>query len=93
MDTVNRVRVIVVNESFLNSILRDATTFGFLLLCIWASWKSDNLFWQFILGAIGFLWIITQLKAVLNSGDIKKFHSLNAAHRWLSERVKKEAAQ
>jgi len=92
MNTDKEVKLILIKENLIHSFLKDLTTFGFLLLCIWASWKSDNLFWQFMLGAMGFFWVIIRIKAALNSEHVKKFYSFNEAHIWLSEKIKTEAA-
>jgi len=92
MNTEKRTQFIIIKQSLLHSLLSDLTTFGFLLLCIWASWKSDNLFWQFMLGAMGFFWVIIRIKADFNSEYVHKFHSLDEAHHWLTEKIKTEAA-
>jgi len=93
MNADKKIECIVIEKSLVHGFLSDLTTFGFLLLCIWASWKSDNLFWQFSLGTMGFFWVVIRIKNALNSERVKRFYSLNEAYLWLSEKIKKEAAQ
>jgi len=92
MNIIEKPQIIFIEESLLESLLKDLVSFGLLLLCIWASWKSDNLFWQFVLGAIGFLWIVQRIQIATDTGNVKKFYSLNKAYYWLSTKIKTEAA-
>ncbi|BBA31978.1 uncharacterized protein sS8_0860 [Methylocaldum marinum] len=65
-------------ESLMESILKDAATFGFLLLCIYVS--RDSAWWTFATGTMAVLMIGT--KAHLASNRAFKFRTTAEIKAW-----------
>jgi len=82
-------KTIIIQESTAQSILSDFFTFGSLLLCIWASWKIDSAFWQFILGTMWIAWLIAKV-ARSDEKNYRKFCSFEEAHEWLEAQIGKK---
>jgi len=79
-------QTIIVKESMMQSMVSDFFTFGALLLCIWVSWKTDSLFWQFILGSLWLAYLIAKV-VMFDASNYKKFRSYEEAHAWLGKQI------
>lgn len=65
-------------ESLIESILRDAVTFGFILLCIYCSHGSN--WWTFFCGSVALLFLSG--KAVSSASKTKRLSSKAEAIKW-----------
>lgn len=79
--------VIVFKESLAQSLASDLATFGFLLLCIWASQGSR--WWTFFTGALFLLFIVARIP--INSSLSRKVYS-TADLRKLADEIDRDAA-
>lgn len=72
--------VIIYKESLAQSIISDISTFGFLLLCIWASWGSTG--WAFLSACLFLVFVVA--KASLFARDSRiEFHSFDDMQAWI----------
>ena len=73
--------VIIFKESLAESIIADAATFGFMLLCIWASQGST--WWTFATGAMFLLFVISRVAQAAGAERTKRFYSFDEMREWL----------
>lgn len=71
--------VVEKTESVLESLIKDAATFGFILLCIYVSWRADSVWWTFFTGSVAALWIF----GIGQIAGAKKFRSIEELRKWL----------
>jgi len=83
-----RKSITLVTETLGRSLLSDAGTFGFMLLCIWLSSKTESLLWTITLFVLAVVAILA--KAVLAKGDIHYFASAKEARNWLDRKLLEE---
>lgn len=67
------------SETILDSWAKDAVTFGFLFLCIYAS--RDNTWWTFITGSMFILFLAS--KAIAVNKRTKKCNSKEELKAWV----------
>lgn len=74
--------VIIYKESLAQSIISDLFTFGFLLICMWASWGSTG--WTFLSACLFLVFLVGTARA--HVGDVKhQFYSLDEVREWLDK--------
>jgi len=86
MNEKSNIEITIIKESLAESLISDFSTFSFLLLCIWASWKTDSTFWQFVLGTMGLTWVVAKVKWTVST-SVKKFSSYREAYDWLGKQI------
>lgn len=78
--------VIVYKESLAQSVISDLATFGFLLICIWASQGSK--WWTFFTGAMFLVVVCAKLAALTKSDRVQRFYSLDEMQSWIAKQEK-----
>lgn len=73
-------KIILYRESLAQSIISDLSTFGFLLLCIWASWGSTG--WTFLSASLFIMFFVSKL-TLFSDKNIYRFYSLEDMREWL----------
>lgn len=72
-----KATIIIYKESLFQSIVSDLFTFGFLLLCMWASWGSTG--WTFLTACL-FLVFLSG-----NNNNVHRFYSADEVRKWLDD--------
>lgn len=82
MEARKKPVVIIYKESLAQSIISDAFTCGFLLLCIWSSWGSTG--WTFLSACLFLVFFFG--KVSIHTSDVKhQFNSLDEVQAWLDK--------
>lgn len=79
--------IVVYKESLAESVMSDVVTFGFLLLCIWAS--QGNTWWTFFTGVLFLIYVAATTP--IKRAKAKQLYSTDQL-RALADQIDKEAA-
>lgn len=83
-----KIIYIIYKESLLQSIVSDITTFGFILICIWASQGSK--WWTFLTTVMLLFFIVVQIQKFTGSDSRLRFYSIEQLSEWVDKQEREQ---
>ena len=79
---------IVLKESFAQSVLADAITFSFMLLCVYVSRDSNT--WTFISASMFLIFFFAKISVALGTAKSVQVYSIDELEEWVSKEKERQ---